>query len=272
MGAGLQQWTSPTNKAVGNREMAVAHTEFTTEELQRYDRQILMPQVGRTGQQRLKKSMVAIAGAGGLGSPIAMYLAAAGVGHLRLIDCDTVETGNLNRQLLHWQEDVGRPKTESALAKLTRINPDIDIEVRCTRIDAHNATGILAGCDAVVDALDNLATRYIVNRAVITGGLPFFHGAVNGFEGRAMSILPGKSACLRCLYKGPVPEEVTPVIGVTPGIIGTIQATEVIKYLLGEGKLLTNRMLHYDGLAMVFHEFHVRRNPKCDHCGDLFRK
>ena len=250
----------------------MAHTELTTTELQRYGRQMLIPQVGRSGQQRLKNAAVAIAGAGGLGSPIAMYLAAAGVGHLRLIDCDTVETGNLNRQLLHWQKDVGRPKTESALYKLTRINPDIHVEVRNTKIDAHNATALVAGCNAVVDALDNLATRYIVNRAAAARRIPFFHGAVNGFEGRAMSILPGKSACLRCLYKGPSPEVVTPVIGVTPGIIGTIQATEVIKFLLGTGKLLTNRMLHYDGLAMVFHEFQVRRNPDCDHCGDLFQE
>lgn len=248
------------------------HIDLTTTELQRYDRQILIRQVGRAGQQRLKKACVAIAGAGGLGSPIAMYLAAAGVGHLRLIDCDTVETANLNRQLLHWQTDVGRPKSESALDKLTRLNPDIQVEVRSIKIDADNVTNLVAGCHAVVDALDNLATRYIVNRAAVTHGMAFFHGAVNGFEGEAMTILPGKSACLRCLYKGPLPEGVTPVIGVTPGIIGTIQATEVIKFLLGKGDLLTDRMIHYDGLAMSFHEFQVRRNPDCDHCGDLFRK
>lgn len=250
----------------------MAHAELTPTELQRYERQILIPQIGRIGQQRLKKAEIAIAGAGGLGSPVAMYLAAAGVGHLRLIDCDTVETGNLNRQLLHWQKDVGRPKTESALNKLTRINPHIHVEVRNTKIDAYNASELVAGCNAVVDALDNMATRYIVNQAAVTRRIPFFHGAVNGFEGRAMSILPGKSACLRCLYKGPVPEGVAPVIGVTPGLIGTIQATEVIKFLLGKGELLTNRMLHYDGLAMVFHEFQVRRNPDCDHCGDIFRQ
>ncbi len=255
-----------------NRDMPVAHTELTSIELQRYDRQILIRQVGRSGQKRLKKAGVVIAGAGGLGSPIAMYLAAAGVGNLTLIDCDTVETGNLNRQLLHWQKDVGRPKSESALDKLVQINPEIHVEVRSTKIDAHNAPELVAGCNAVVDALDNLTTRYILNRAAITRGIPFFHGAVNGFEGRAMSILPGKSACLRCLYKGPVPEGVTPVIGVTSAIIGTIQATEVIKFLLGKGDLLINRMLHYNGLAMVFREFQVRRNPDCDHCGDLFEQ
>jgi adenylyltransferase/sulfurtransferase len=249
--------------------MTVAHTELTTAELQRYDRQILIPQVGRTGQKRLKKAGVAIAGAGGLGAPIAMYLAAAGVGHLRLIDCDTVETGNLNRQLLHWQKDVGRPKTQSALNKLTRINPEIHVEVHGTKIDVHNAPKLVTGCNAVVDALDNQEARYFVNRAAVACNIPFFHGAVNGFEGRAMSILPGKSACLRCLHKGPVPEGVTPVIGVTPGVIGAIQATEVIKFVLGKGDLLTDRMIHYDGLTMAFHEFKVRRNPDCDHCGEL---
>ncbi len=249
----------------------MSHTDLTTTELQRYDRQMLIRQVGRAGQERLKKARVVIAGAGGLGSPIAMYLAAAGVGYLRLIDCDTVDTGNLNRQLLHWQLDVGRPKSESALNKLIRINPHIQVEVRNAKIDAANATELVAGCNAVVDALDNMATRYIVNRAAVSGGIAFFHGAVNGFEGRAMTILPGQSACLRCLYKGPLPEGVTPVIGVTPGIIGTIQATEVIKFLLGKGDLLTDRMIHYDGLAMAFNEFQVRRNPDCDHCGDRYQ-
>lgn len=247
----------------------MAHADLTTTELQRYDRQILIRQVGCAGQERLKKAGVVIAGAGGLGSSIALYLAAAGVGHLKLIDCDVVEIGNLNRQLLHWQTDVGRPKIESALDKLTQLNPDIQVEVHNTKIDANNASELTAGCNAVVDALDNMATRYLLNRAAVAGGIAFFHGAVNGFEGRAMTVLPGKSACLRCLYKGPVPEGVTPVIGVTPGVIGTIQATEVIKFLLGRKDLLTDRMLHYDGLAMAFDEFNVRRNPDCDHCGNL---
>lgn len=247
----------------------MAPAQLTPTDLQRYDRQILIPQIGRAGQKRLKKASVVIAGAGGLGSPIAMYLAAAGVGHLKLIECDTVETSNLNRQLLHWQKDVGSPKSESALDKLTQLNPDIQVEVRSTKIDARNASELVAGSNAVVDALDNQATRYIVNRAAVACDIAFFHGAVHGFEGRAMSILPGKSACLRCQYKGSIPEGVTPVIGVTPGIIGTIQATEVIKFLLGQGDLLTNRMIHYDGLAMVFHEFEVRRNPDCDHCGNF---
>ena len=248
----------------------MSYDKLTPTELQRYDRQILIRQVGREGQKRLKQASVVIAGAGGLGSPIAMYLAAAGVGRLTLIDCDTVETGNLNRQLLHWQKDVGRAKSESALEKLQWLNPGIRVETSSTKIDADNAANLITGCNAVVDALDNMATRYILNQAAINYGIPFFHGAVNGFEGQAMSILPGKSACLRCWSKGPVPDSVTPVIGVTPGIIGTIQATEVVKYLIGKGDLLQNRMIRYDGLAMVFKEFRIRRNPECDHCGHLF--
>jgi adenylyltransferase/sulfurtransferase len=252
--------------------MPLSHTELTMGELQRYDRQMLIRQIGRTGQKRLKKAAVVIVGAGGLGSATAMYLAAAGVGHLRLIDSDVVEAANLNRQLLHWQKDVGRPKSTSALEKLTQLNPDIHVEVRNAKIHPHNAADMLAGCNAVVDALDNLAARHIVNRAALAGGIAFFHGAVNGFEGRAMTILPGRSACLHCLYRGPLPEDVTPVIGVTPGIIGTIQATEVIKFLLGKGALLTNRMIHYNGLAMEFRQFRIRPNPNCDHCGDLQRQ
>lgn len=250
----------------------MASAELTTKELQRYDRQMMIRQVGRAGQERLKRASVMVAGAGGLGSPIAMYLAAVGVGKLTLIDCDTVETGNLNRQLLHWQRDVGRTKSESAYDKLTQLNPDIRVDVSSTKIDERNATHLVAGFDAIVDALDNLATRYVLNRAAIDCEIPFFHGAVHGFEGRVLSILPGKSACLRCLYKGPVPQETTPVIGVTPGIIGTIQATEVIKFLIGKGKLLTNRMIRYDGLAMGFREFRIQRNPDCDHCGHLFQR
>ena len=244
------------------------HAGLTATELQRYDRQILIRQIGRAGQKRLKRANVLIAGAGGLGSPTAMYLAAAGVGKLTLIDCDKVETGNLNRQLLHWQSDVGRPKGESAHEKLIRLNPDIRVKARSTKINNRNAPKLAAEFDAIVDALDNPTSRYILNRAAVTCGTPFFHGAVEGFEGRAMSILPGRSACLRCLYKGPVPEAVIPVIGVTPGIIGTIQATEVIKFLIGKGKLLTDRMIRYDGLAMAFREFRIQRNPDCDHCGN----
>ncbi|MCG8632616.1 MAG: HesA/MoeB/ThiF family protein [Desulfobacterales bacterium] len=243
---------------------------FTPEELTRYDRQIRIRQLGKDGQERLKQACIAVAGAGGLGSPAAMYLAAAGVGRLRIIDSDTVETGNLNRQLLHGQQDEGRPKTESAKETLTRLNPDIRVEVIQARIVPKNAQDLFQDCQGIVDAMDNIETRYILNQTAISLGIPLFHGAVNGFEGQAMTVLPGTSACLYCLYGKPVqnaPKEVIPVIGVTPGVIGTIQATEVIKFLTGTGDLLTNRLIRYDGLAMAFKEFGIRQRPDCGHCG-----
>ncbi len=240
---------------------------LTPDELNRYDRQIIIEQIGPEGQEKLKRSRVAIAGVGGLGSPIAIYLTAAGIGTIRLIDHDRVSLSNLNRQILHWAEDVGKKKVLSAEKKLQKLNSEVKIEAIEETITDTNVSQLLEGCEAIVDAMDNLPTRYILNRCAIEKNLPFFHGAIRGFEGRAMTILPGKTACLRCMYRGSVPEEKFPVIGVTPAVIGSIQATEVIKYLLGIGQLLTNRLLMYDGLEALFTEFIINRNPECDHCG-----
>ncbi len=240
---------------------------LTPDELKRYDRQTMIEGIGPQGQEKLKRSSVAIAGAGGLGSPIAIYLTAAGVGMVRLIDHDQVSLSNLNRQVLHWTEDIGKKKVRSAETKLKKLNPWIKIEAVEETITEANVSQLLEGCDAVVDAMDNLPTRYLLNRGAIEKNIPFFHGAICGFEGRVMTILPGKTACFRCLYRGTVPEEKFPVIGVTPAVIGAIQATEVIKYLLGIGQLLTDRLLMYDGLEGMFTEFIVNRNPECDHCG-----
>ena len=242
---------------------------LTPDELKRYDRQIMIEEIGPEGQEKLKKARVAIAGAGGLGSPAALYLTAAGIGTLRLIDNDLVSLSNLNRQVLHGEEDVGGKKVDSARTKLKNLNRMVKIEAIDETITEANISRLMEGCDAIVDAMDNLPTRYTLNRCAIEKKIPFFHGAVRGFEGRAMTILPGKSACLRCLYRGPVAEEKFPVIGVTPAVIGSIQATEVIKYLLGMGQLLTNRLLMYDGLEAIFTEFTVNRNPDCEHCGTL---
>jgi len=242
---------------------------LTPNERERYDRQTMMREIGEKGQEKLKRSRVAIAGGGGLGSPIALYLAAAGVGTLRMIDHDRVSLSNLNRQVLHWEGDIGRKKVNSAGTKLKKFNSAVQIEAIAKTITEDNASTLLEGCDAIVDAMDNLPSRYILNRCAIEKKIPFFHGAVNGFEGRAMTILPGKSACLRCMYRGSIPQEKFPVIGVTPAVIGCIQATEVIKYLLGIGQLLINRLLLYDGLELTFNEFTVLRNPECDHCGSL---
>lgn len=247
-------------------------TMLTSSEQERYDRQIMIGEIGQEGQKKLIKSRVAIAGAGGLGSPIALYLTAAGIGMIRIIDHDEVVLSNLNRQILHWEEDINKKKIDSAKRKLNNLNSTVKIETIGETIKEDNVSQLVEGCDILVDAMDNWPTRYILNRCALEKKLPFFHGAVNGFEGRAMTILPGKTACLRCMYRGPVAQEKFPVIGVTPGIIGIIQATEVIKYILGIGKLLTNRLLLYDGLRITFNEFTINRNPNCDHCGSRVRK
>ncbi len=242
---------------------------LTPSERERYDRQIMIGEIGQEGQGKLKRSRVAIAGAGGLGSPIAIYLTAAGIGRIRVIDHDEVTLSNLNRQILHWEEDIGRKKVDSARTKLRNLNRAVEIEAIAERITEDNVSQLVDGCDVIVDAMDNLPTRYLLNRCAIEKNIPFFHGAVNGFEGRVMTILPGETACLKCMDRDPAPQEKFPVIGVTPAVIGSIQATEVIKYLVGIGKLLTNRLLIYDGLKVAFSEFKVNKNPNCDHCGSL---
>ena len=246
---------------------------LTAEEFERYDRQIIVPGFGKEGQEKLKKSKVFIAGAGGLGSPISIYLVAAGVGVVRIVDHDIIELSNLNRQVLHWDEDIGKKKVDSASAKLKRLNKDVKIEAIEETITGANVSQLTDGFDLIVDAMDNLPTRYILNRAAIEKNIPFFHGAVYGFEGRAMTIIPGQTACLGCVYRGRVPpKEKFPVVGVTPAVIGCIQATEVIKYIVGIGELLTNRLFVYDGLNLQFAEFKVKRDPDCEYCGHLTKK
>ena len=224
---------------------------------------------GEEGQEKLKKARVFIAGIGGLGSPVAIYLAAAGVGTIRIADHDTVELSNLNRQVLHHESNIGKKKVDSAATKLAQLNPDIKIEKISVTITDKNISRLVADSDLIVDAMDNLPTRYLLNKTAIEKNIPFFHGAVYGFEGRAMTIIPGKTACLNCVYHGAaVPKEKFPVIGVTPAVIGCIQATEVIKYLLGLGDLLTDRLLNYDALRMKFTEFKISRDPNCEQCGN----
>ncbi len=240
---------------------------LTPNERERYDRQLMIGEIGQEGQEKLKRSRVVIAGSGGLGSPIAIYLTAAGIGMIRVIDDDRVALSNLNRQILYWEEDIGKKKVDSAKTKLRKLNSSVEIEAIAETITEDNVSKLVESCNVIVDAMDNLPARYILNRCAVEKKIPFFHGAINGFEGRAMTILPGETACLRCLYRGPVPQEKFPVIGVTPAIIGMIQATEVIKYLLKIGKLLANRLLTYDGLNGTFSEFIINKNPECDHCG-----
>ncbi|MFC1942143.1 ThiF family adenylyltransferase [Chloroflexota bacterium] len=243
---------------------------LTKEDLERYDRQIMIYGFGEEGQEKLARAKVFIAGAGGLGSPISIYLAVAGVGTIKMVDHDKIELSNLNRQILHWNENIGMKKADSAGAKLEKINTGIKIETIAETITEENVSEMVADSDLIVDAMDNLPTRYLLNKTAIEKGIPFFHGAVYGFEGRAMTIIPGESACLNCIYHGVTPpKEKFPVIGVTPAVIGCIQATEVIKYIVGLGKLLTNRMIAYDALEMTFTELTVKKDPDCEHCGNL---
>ena len=189
---------------------------------------------------------------------------------MRIVDHDKVELSNLNRQVLHRDENIGMDKADSTVEKIKKINPGVEIEAVAKTITEGNVAELVGDCDLIVDAMDNLPTRYLLNKAAIDKNIPFFHGAVYGFEGRAMTIIPGKSACLQCVYHGTItPEEKFPVIGATPAVIGCIQVTEAIKYIVGTGKLLTNRLLVYDGLDMKFTELNVSRDPDCKHCGHL---
>ncbi|MGB7992958.1 HesA/MoeB/ThiF family protein [Methanoregula sp.] len=234
-------------------------------ERERYKRQIML--FGDAGQECLKKAHIFIAGAGGLGSPVSIYLAVAGVGNLTVVDKDVVDQSNLNRQILHYDRDIGRKKVASAEEKLQAYNPDITIKVIDTIIDEKNADRLIGNADGIVDAMDNYPTRYLLNSIAQKKKIPLFHGAIRGFYGQATTIIPEKTACLRCLFPSAPPQEVFPVVGATPGVIGTIQTTEVLKYLLGTGDLLTNRLLIWDGMAMHMDEISFERNPSCISCG-----
>jgi len=237
------------------------------QELQRYQRQLLM--FDKEGQERLKLSRVFIAGGGGLGCPIALYLAVAGVGCIDIVDMDAVEQTNLNRQVLHWEKDIGKPKVVSIEEKLRQINPYINIIARHVTITDENVLELVRNADIIVDALDNFSARYLLNRAALQTGIPLVHGAIRGFDGQVITIIPGKTACLKCVFPHPPPEEVFPVIGVTPGIIGTIQANEVLKFLLHMGESLEGRLLVWDGLNARMDSFKIQRRDQCEACGDL---
>jgi adenylyltransferase/sulfurtransferase len=238
---------------------------FSGLERERYTRQMML--FGEEGQERLKNAHIFIAGAGGLGSPVSIYLAVAGVGTITLVDRDVVDRTNLNRQILHADLDTGRKKTASAGEKLRGINPDITVNVIDTTIDEKNALKLVGDADAIVDAMDNFPTRYILNDVAIKKKIPLFHGGIRGFYGQAATIIPGKTACFRCIFPKAPPKDVIPVVGVTAGVIGSVQATEVLKYLLRRGELLTNRLFIWDGLRSHADELQVKRIPGCVACG-----
>jgi len=243
---------------------------FSERELERYRRQMML--FGEDGQERLKKANIFIAGAGGLGSPASIYLAVAGVGTITIVDMDVVDGTNLNRQILHYERDIGRKKTTSAEEKLQKLNPDSIINAIEVKIDASNAKKLVGNADGIVDAMDNYQTRYQLNDVAIAKQIPFFHGGIRGFYGQATTIIPGTTPCLKCIFPKPPPREEFPAVGVTAGIIGTIQSNEVIKYLTGTGDLLTNRLFIWDGMQAHAEEICIERNPSCEACGGLGKK
>ena len=250
---------------------------LTPEQRYRYARHIVLPGVGTAGQQRLLNSRVAVVGAGGLGSPAIMYLAAAGVGTIGIIDDDDVELSNLQRQILHGSEDIGLPKTQSAMETANEINPEPVIETHQVRLAADNAEEILRGYDVVIDGTDNLATRYLLNDASIRLRIPVVHGSVFRFEGQVSVFAPYEGPCYRCLFPEPPPADLVPscaeagVFGVVPGVIGTMQATETIKIILGLGSPLVGRLVTYDALEQDTHTVRLQRNPECSSCADPAR-
>ncbi len=246
---------------------------FTTEQLKRYQRHIIMPQVGGTGQRKLLNSKVLLLGAGGLGSPTALYLAAAGVGELGIVDFDVVDLSNLQRQILHDTDDVGRPKVVSAQETLNDINPDVRVNAINERLSSENIMDILADYDIVVDGSDNFSTRYLVNDAAYLSNTTLVHGSIFLFEGQVTVFEPGQG-CYRCLYPTPPPPGMVPscaeagVFGVLPGIIGSIMAVETIKIILGIGEPLVNKLLLFDALSMEFRTVKLRHDKNCPLCGD----
>ncbi|HRT07787.1 MAG TPA: molybdopterin-synthase adenylyltransferase MoeB [Candidatus Paceibacterota bacterium] len=248
--------------------------DLNDSELRRYARQLILPEVGREGQKKIRAASVLCVGAGGLGSPLALYLAAAGIGRLGILDFDTVDLSNLHRQVLHGTEDVGRAKTESARDALARLNPEVEVVVHTTRLTRDNALELLRAYDVIADGTDNFPTRYLVNDACVLLGKPNVYGSVFRFEGQASLFAPHLGGpCYRCLYPEPPPPGSVPgcaeggVLGVLPGIIGLIQATETLKLILGRGTSLLNRLLLFNALDMTFRELKIRRDPACPLCG-----
>ncbi|HLP42382.1 MAG TPA: molybdopterin-synthase adenylyltransferase MoeB [Fibrobacteria bacterium] len=247
---------------------------FSEAQMRRYKRHLILPEVGFKGQMRLKESRVLCIGAGGLGSPALFYLAAAGVGTLGIVEGDVVDDSNLQRQILHFTEDVGRPKLDSAREKIARVNPDVKVVEHRGYLTADNALGIISGYDFVVDGTDNFPAKFLVNDACVLAGVAFSHAGILRFEGQAMTVVPGKGRCYRCLFRDPPPPGAVPscaeagVLGAIAGVLGTLQATETLKYLLGKGDLLVDRLLVFDALGMRFREIRGRRDPECAVCGE----
>ena len=259
--------------ANGAASAATAPRAMTPQQVQRYSRHIIMPQVGSVGQRKLMDASVLLVGAGGLGSPLAMYLAAAGIGKIGIVDFDDVEITNLHRQLLHGHDDIGRPKVDSAEDTIREINPDAEIVKIAKHINSENAMEIAEEFDILIDGTDNFPTRYLINDLGVLMNKPVVHGSIFMFDGQVTTFLPEKG-CYRCLYPAPPPPGMVPscaeagVLGVLPGVIGSLMATEAIKLILETGKPLVNRLLMVDALDMDMRTVKIRKDPNCPACGE----
>jgi adenylyltransferase/sulfurtransferase len=248
--------------------------ELNEEQIERYSRQIILPEVGGEGQKKLLNAKVLIIGCGGLGSPVSLYLASAGIGKIGLVDSDKVELNNLQRQIVHFTEDIGKPKVLSARKKLNAINPDVKIETYEMRLTSENIMEIIKDYDIVVDGSDNFPTRYLVNDACVFTKKPFSHAGILRFYGQATTIIPYQGPCYRCIFSQPPPPGSVPscqeagIIGPVGGLLGVIQALEVIKFILGKGELLVGKLLIIDVLKMDIRKVNIRRNPNCPVCGE----
>ena len=241
-------------------------------QIERYSRHIILGNVGVEGQEKILAGKILIIGTGGLGAPVALYLAAAGVGTIGLVDGDVVDLSNLQRQVIHFTPDVGRPKVLSARDKIAAINPDVRVVTYETRVDAANIAGIIRDYDFIVDGTDNFAAKFLINDACVLGGKPFSHGGILRFDGQTLTYVPGE-ACYRCMFTAPPPKGAVPtcsqagILGAVAGMLGTIQAAEVLRFLIGKGELLVNRLLVFDALNMNFRTVKFARNPACPVCG-----
>ncbi len=247
--------------------------EFTDKQIERYSRHIILEQVGGAGQEKLLNSSVLIVGTGGLGSPAALYLGAAGVGKIGLIDADKVDISNLQRQVIHHTDDIGVDKVQSAANKVRAINPDVDVRTYKCWAKADNIREIIREYDFVIDGTDNFPAKFLINDACYFESKPFSHAGILAFQGQLMTIVPGQTTCYRCVFNSPPPAGAVPscsqagVLGVLAGVVGSMQATEAVKYLLGLGQLLTDTLLTYNALDMEFRKIKLKRNPECPLCG-----
>ena len=248
--------------------------ELNDEQIERYSRHLILTDVGIEGQERILNAKVCVIGAGGLGSPLLYYLAAAGVGTIGIVDGDVVDMTNLQRQIIHFTSDIDRAKVQSAKEKINLLNPDVRVHAYEARVDADNIKDIISDYDFVVDGTDNFPAKYLINDACVITKKPYSHAGILRFNGQTMTVLPGESACLRCIFPEPPPPDAVPtcsqagVLGALAGVMGTLQATEVLKYIIGKGDLLTNRLQTFDALKMEFRNLKIKKRKECPVCGE----